>query len=287
MIVPVKEGAALAADILEAARQPGTCLWWLGQSGFLVQTGGDDENGTRRVLFDPYLSDSLTRKYAATDKPHDRMTRCPIAPWELPPVTLVTSTHNHTDHLDAATLQPILAADDPPYLVIGEANRQFVADRLGIPAAQPIGLEEGQPRTLAGIEIVALPSAHEAVDRDPEGRPIYLGFVVRLGGMTIYHSGDTVLWNGLVERLQDLSIDVALLPINGRRPERRVQGNLWGREAAELAQRAGIGTVVPCHYEMFEFNSESPDEFVATCRRVGQHHVVARCGERVPLSAGR
>ena len=42
-------------------------LWWLGQSGFLLQWKG------KRILIDPYLSDSLTKKYAATDKPHTRM----------------------------------------------------------------------------------------------------------------------------------------------------------------------------------------------------------------------
>ena len=42
-------------------------IWWLGQSGFLVQWQG------QRALLDPYLSDSLTEKYAHTDKPHVRM----------------------------------------------------------------------------------------------------------------------------------------------------------------------------------------------------------------------
>ena len=37
-------------------------LWWLGQSGYLLQWRG------KRVLIDPYLSDSLTKKYAVTDK---------------------------------------------------------------------------------------------------------------------------------------------------------------------------------------------------------------------------
>ena len=35
-------------------------LWWLGQSGFLLQWHG------HHLLLDPYLSDSLTHKYAGT-----------------------------------------------------------------------------------------------------------------------------------------------------------------------------------------------------------------------------
>src|SRR5882724_7624871 len=80
-------------------------LWWLGQSGFLVQWQG------RHLLIDPYLSDSLTNKYAATDKPHVRMTAIPFAPERLDFIVVVTSSHNHTDHLDHETLWPLLRAN--------------------------------------------------------------------------------------------------------------------------------------------------------------------------------
>src|SRR3954471_6548146 len=79
-------------------------LWWLGQSGFLMQCHG------RHVLFDPYLSDSLTRKYAGTDKPHVRISERVVAPERLDFVDVLTSTHGHTDHLDAESLVPITRA---------------------------------------------------------------------------------------------------------------------------------------------------------------------------------
>ena len=76
MIKPVLQDDAFLDDVkrarVEAPEQ--LHLWWLGQSGFLVQWQG------RHLLFDPYLSDSLTSKYAATDKPHVRMTERVIAP---------------------------------------------------------------------------------------------------------------------------------------------------------------------------------------------------------------
>src|SRR5437764_6310880 len=96
-------------------------LWWLGQSGFLIQWQG------RHLLLDPYLSDSLTHKYAQTDKPHVRMTARVVPPERLDFIAVATSSHNHTDHLDAATLQPLLAANPDMRLVIPEANRAFVA----------------------------------------------------------------------------------------------------------------------------------------------------------------
>ena len=87
------------------------------------------------------------------------------------------------------------------------------------------------------------------------------------------------------DRLRPLRIDLALLPINGRAPERRVSGNLDGAEAAQLAYDIRARVVVPCHYEMFEFNTASPSLFVDTCARLGQRAAVLRAGERLMLEA--
>jgi L-ascorbate metabolism protein UlaG (beta-lactamase superfamily) len=88
----------------------------------------------------------------------------------------------------------------------------------------------------------------------------------------------------MAERLRPFAVDLALLPINGRAPERRVSGNLDGAEAATLARDIGARCVVPCHYELFEFNTASPAPFVSECSRLGQHCVVLRAGERFSLN---
>jgi len=102
---PFQNNHALLDDIQAVLAKRGRNLWWLGQSGFLVAQNG------RGLLFDPYLSDSLTRKYANTDKPHVRMTELvvnPAALGSLGIIDVITSSHNHTDHLDAETLAPLL-----------------------------------------------------------------------------------------------------------------------------------------------------------------------------------
>jgi len=254
-------------------RNGGFRLWWLGQSGFLLQWQGV------HVLLDPYLSDSLSKKYSQTDKPHVRMTELVVDPARISFVDIVTCTHNHTDHLDAETLSPILA-NTRVKLVIAEANRAFVADRLKIDSSVAIGLDDGTSVEISGIRFSGIASAHEALDRDEWGRAKYLGFVLQFGGWTIYHSGDTVRYEGMSEKLRPFKIDVALLPINGRAAERRVPGNLFGREAAQLARDIEAELVIPCHFEMFEFNTASPDEFVDQCRKLGQQFKVLRCGEQ-------
>lgn len=277
MLEPLLKDDALLADIAAAEPGDGVALWWLGQSGFLVKHAG------RYLLLDPYLSDSLTKKYAATDKPHVRRTARAVDPARLGFVDVVTSSHQHTDHLDAETLRPMLAARPDLRLVIPEAHRALAAERLQIGAARPIGLDDGQAATLSGFEIHAVASAHETVERDQAGRCRFLGYVVRCGATTLYHSGDTVLYDGLAEKLSPLRVDAALLPINGRRPERRVAGNLTGAEAAHLAHRLGVKLAIPCHYDMFEFNTEPPDEFVRACQALGVPQRVLRCGERCEI----
>ena len=86
-------------------------------------------------------------------------------------------------------------------------------------------------------------------------------------------------YDGITEKLQPWHVDVALLPINGSAPERRVAGNLNGFEAATLAHEIGAQMVIPCHYEMFEFNTASPEAFVAEARRRNQPYCVLRNGE--------
>jgi len=269
---------ALLADIAQARAGGRACLWWLGQSGFLLYTSG----GT--VLFDPYLSDSLTKKYAQTDKPHTRMTERVIAPWRLTGIDIIASSHNHTDHFDPETLLPLLAANPRARLLIPRANRAVALERLGRVEPVLVEVDAGQAVKVAGVEFHGIPAAHNTVERDERGQCRFLGYVARLDGLTVYHSGDTLMHEGLVSALAPFRPDVALVPINGNRPERRVAGNLDGREAATLAHEIGAGIAVPHHFDMFEFNTASPREFAARCRQLGQKHRRLRNGEGMDLS---
>jgi L-ascorbate metabolism protein UlaG (beta-lactamase superfamily) len=276
MIDPILKDDAFLRDVAVArADHAGDRLhvWWLGQSGFLVCLAGEC------LLFDPYLSDSLTRKYASTDKPHVRMTARVVDPARLDFLRVVTSSHNHTDHFDAETLKPILAANPETKLMLAAANTRFAAERLGADAAARfVPLADGERAMVGPFQFEAVPAAHEQLS------PEFAGFIVNAGRFTIYHSGDTVMFPGMVERLRPFKIDLALLPINGRAPERRVSGNLDAIEAVRLAHAIGARWVVPCHYEMFEFNTASPAPFAAECARIGQQCAILRAGERWTLT---
>jgi L-ascorbate metabolism protein UlaG (beta-lactamase superfamily) len=288
LLIPAQKDAALLADIASIANDdPRLHLWWLGQSGFLIQQAG------ARFLFDPYLSDSLTAKYAATDKPHVRMTELCVRPEELTGIRHVTASHIHTDHLDAATLVPLAAANPGlrlflPAPIVAEAAQRLQEKGFSTPPEVPLtlmGLYDDEYYSDDDWHIHAIPSAHNDVKRDEHGHCHYLGFIVKRNGFTLYHSGDTLWHEGLVEALLPHRCDVMFLPINGNKPERRVAGNLNGTEAAALAKACGTRLVIPCHYDMFEFNTETPEEFETTCHRLSQPYKVLQCGERVTLES--
>ena len=279
MIVPCQKDSTLLANIHSASPEAGDLhLWWLGQSGFLLKQGGSF------LLLDPYSSDSLTLKYDATDKPHVRMTERCLAPEALDFVRVITSSHQHTDHFDEATLLPLADRAQGIKLVVPAAVEDQARARLdGSPMVELIPVDAGDSTIVDGWWISAVAAAHNEIERDEEGRCKFLGYVIQRGGFSIYHSGDTLWHDGLVGALLPFQCDVALVPINGSKPERRVAGNLNGTEAAALAKAIGAKLAVPHHFEMFEFNTEPPDEFVATCLRLAQPCKVLRCGERLTL----
>jgi L-ascorbate metabolism protein UlaG (beta-lactamase superfamily) len=275
MIQPVSSGPALIREVHRATPRPGTlAVWWLGQSGYLIKS----TNGT--LVIDPYLSEHLTTKYAATDKPHVRMTEAPLRGRELGDIDVAVSSHQHSDHLDPGTMPDLMAASPKARLVLPAALEDHAVS-LGICGSRLHGIDAGESVDLAGFQIRAIPSAHEGLDKDASGRHLYLGFVIEAEGRRLYHSGDSMLYDGLVDHLGPEPFDVLFLPINGKDPARRVAGNMSAAEAVDLASIVKPRYLVPHHYDMFTFNTVPIDRFLDEARRLpdGVEPRVLRCAE--------
>jgi L-ascorbate metabolism protein UlaG (beta-lactamase superfamily) len=249
-------------------------LWWLGQSGFLLQWKG------KRVLIDPYLSDSLTKKYLTTDKPHTRMSELAMKPELLKNISVVTSSHNHTDHLDAETLIPILKNNPQIKFIIPEANREFVSERVKCEKDFPVGLNDGISVTINEFTFHGIPAKHNEIERDQNGNCKYMGYVIEFGKYKIYHSGDTLWFDEMIDLLKPFSVDVAIMPINGNKPERKVASNLNCKEAAELGRTINAKYVIPCHYDMFTFNTADVNDFIKEAEKTEQAYKVLKGGEK-------
>jgi L-ascorbate metabolism protein UlaG (beta-lactamase superfamily) len=277
MIKPILQDDDFIASV--HAAQPGKLhLWWLGQSGFLVKWQD------AHLLIDPYLSDSLTKKYAQTEKPHVRMTQRVVAPERLDFIEVLTSSHNHTDHLDGETIIPLIKVNPDLTIIVARANLDFAAKRLQVPPSRLSAITaDSDALTVGPFKFHAIPSAHEQLEQDENGEHKFVGYVIEAGGRTIYHSGDACPYPGLAERLKNWKIDLAILPINGRDPARQVAGNFNAAEAISLGQEIRAGTLIPCHYDMFEFNTVRPDVFIKLANQQAVHQRVLKNGEQYSL----
>jgi L-ascorbate metabolism protein UlaG (beta-lactamase superfamily) len=101
-----------------------------------------------------------------------------------------------------------------------------------------------------------------------------------LDGWTIYHSGDNVRYQGMAEKLWSFRIDVTLLPINGQVPEGAFRAIYSDAKRPCWQKTWTRNWLYRAHFEMFEFNSASPDEFTDECRKLGQPFKVLRCDEQ-------
>jgi L-ascorbate metabolism protein UlaG (beta-lactamase superfamily) len=214
-------------------------LTWLGQSGFVLRFA------SATVLIDAFLS------------PHrDRLIPAPFAPREAKGFDIVACTHEHVDHLDLEALPGIAEASPQARFVIPEPCAEMVI-AAGIPANRLVRMQPSRPAECSGLTVHALPARHGVHPADAYnfgeelsgGSIRYLGYAIQAGHVCVYHSGDTIDFDGLSNRIRDLHIDIAMLPINGRDSQREamdIVGNLDAVEAAQLAADSGSKSWHPC-----------------------------------------
>jgi L-ascorbate 6-phosphate lactonase len=235
-------------------------LSWFGQASFAARGGGVT------VLLDPFLS------------PYDgRLHDAPLSPEEATGIDVVLCSHEHVDHLDVPSIGAIAKASPDAAFVVPSPIVDMVTE-AGVPADRVVGIQPGDPIDVAGLSVRAVPACHGVTMDDAygfgeslsDGLIRFVGFVVELGGVRIYHAGDTIHYDGMEALLSPLGIDVALLPINGRDAEREgrgIVGNLDHREAAWLGSQIGAGVLVPMHYDLFARNLGFPGALVETVGR--------------------
>jgi len=141
---------------------------------------------------------------------------------------LVLITHEHFDHMDPASIK---AVEGPNTVIV--ANAPCARQLQGKVKARVVGIDEGQSLNEKGVQVRAVPGYN-----DIHRRGHNVGFVFGLGGLTIYHAGDT----GHVPEMASLGpIDVALLPIGGTY-------TMDEKEAAEAVNDIRPKVAVPMHY---------------------------------------
>ncbi len=251
-----------------------TAIWYLGQAGIVIKVRD------MLIAIDPYLENR-----------GDRTLPVPFEPSEAVIFDYVICSHDHGDHLNYYTVSEMAKNSEDVRFIVPAPHAEKVCG-LGVsgdrihPAKENEVLELGE-----GITVTPVRSMHDEFHKDAEGNYEDMGFVIRVPGAVIYHSGDTVEWDTMVEDLKPFHIDVALLPINGsdwKRKHRDCIGNLDYREAADIAGGIGADLLIPLHFDMFAGNSENPAFLIDYMHRMypaGKCHVMVP-GERFIYFAG-
>ena len=240
-----KPASSVAPDLALLARPPApgepARITWLGHASFLVQLDGVS------LLLDPALMPSLfggVSRKVAPGVPIDR----------LPPIDAVLVSHNHYDHLDLPTIERVKAP-----VVAGLGLERFFRDRGTF--ATELGWWEST--MVRGVRITFVPSHHwSRRGLFDTNRTLWGGFVIEGKGATVYHSGDTAMFDGFAEMGRRFpSIDAALLPIGAYDPPWFMERMHMNPEQALRAfANLGARTLVAMHWGTFKLSDEPLDE---------------------------
>ncbi len=221
-----------------------------GQSCFVVEGDG------HRVVIDPFLTGNPT----AVAKPEDIQ------------VEAVLLTHGHGDHIQDA--ESIAKANDAFIIAPFELAGYFHGKGCKI---EPMHLG-GKRKFSFGTVKMTLAFHGSGLETENgignAGHPC--GYLLTIGGKTLYHAGDTALFGDMKIIGELNSIDVALLPIGDNftmGPEDAVYAAEWLR--AKLT--------VPMHYNTFPLIEQDPEAFVAALNERNLKGHVLKPGESLEI----
>ena len=185
-------------------------ITWLGHDGFLIKGDG------KTIAIDPFqVKDSE-------------------------PADIILVTHEHYDHCSPEDIQKLQKAST---VIVTEASS---AAKLSgdIRVVQP-----GDKLTVEGIQIEVVPSYNTNKSFHPKQNG-WLGFIVTVEGVRLYHAGDT----DLIPEMASFDVDVALLPVSGTYV-------MTAEEAVEAAKMIKPKLAIPMHYDAIVGSSDDAQRF--------------------------
>ena len=190
----------------------------LGHSGFLFEGDG------KKIYIDPYR---IGNEPAFEDK-----------------ADILLITHEHHDHCSPADIRKVRRSDTTT-LIPESCSLEFKGDARRIAEGDILadGLE------IKGTRIEVVPAYNLNKPFHPRGPGV--GYIVELGGLRIYHAGDT----DFIPEMKIIEADVALLPIGGTY-------TMDEEEAARAVTAMSPRFVIPMHYGSEGINGD-PERFKA------------------------
>jgi L-ascorbate metabolism protein UlaG (beta-lactamase superfamily) len=262
------EGASLAPTL---ARGHELGVTFIGHSSFMIQIAG------QTVLVDPVFARWLIVL---------RRLRHPGVRIDgLPAIDAVLLTHAHMDHLNRPSLRKIVAhtrrlTGKAPIAIVPWGVENLIED---IGFSRIVCLEWWQTMGLGGASVTLTPAKHWGARLFNDTYRGFGGYVLRGGGYSIYHSGDTAYFSGFTEIGRRLAPEVALLPIGAYSPDNFRAVHTSPEDALQGFQDLCAKWMVPMHFGTFRLSAEPVTEplprLLAAARAAGVEDRICALGE--------
>ena len=201
-------------------------LHWLGHDAFLLRAGG------KSIYFDPFK----------------------LGPG-LPPADIICISHEHYDHCSPAD---VVTIQQPSTLIVTET--QAAAKLQG----KIITLAPGERYEVEGVSIETVPAYNTNKQFHPQGNN-WLGFILTVDGVRLYHAGDT----DYIPEMKDIRADIALLPVSGTYV-------MTAEEAVQAVLAIEPKIAVPMHYAAIVGSTDDADRFAAALAGRVRVEILAR-----------
>jgi L-ascorbate metabolism protein UlaG (beta-lactamase superfamily) len=227
---------ARAFESVPQAQADEVGVTWLGHAGFLVQV--DAVN----VAVDP--------NWALWHGPVKRLRHPSLWPHDLPPVDLVLVTHAHFDHLHLPSLRK-LAAGQP---IVVPRGVGALVKRCGF--GQVVELDIWQTARFKDLHITLTPARHWGARMIHDTHRQFGGYLITGRDKTVFHCGDSAMFDGFKEIGERAKVDVALMPIGAYEAPSGRAVHMNPEEALDAFQMLGGGAMVPMHHDTFPLGGE-------------------------------
>jgi L-ascorbate metabolism protein UlaG (beta-lactamase superfamily) len=189
--------------------------------------------GDTRILVDPFLKPNNPSAIASAD--------------EVDP-THIAISHGHADHMaDAIAVAERTGAHCVAIVELANWLEAHGAKQVSDPnLGGTVSFDWGWIKLVPAWHTSTLPGSEEQPYSAEHGISLgtAAGLLINIGGVTVYHSGDTCLFGDMKLIAERNPVDIALIPIGGHYTMDR-------HDAVVAAELIGAGTVIPMHYDTF------------------------------------
>ena len=159
---------------------------------------------------------------------------------------IILITHSHSDHLSP---EDIAKVSSEQTIII--APRDCLEQIKNIAKDKTVISEPGLKKQLGNILIEAVPAYNVVKTNFHPRANNWVGYVMTLDGIKIYHAGDTER----IPEMKGFECDIALLPLGQTYTMNSV------KEAAEAAIDVKSKVAIPIHYGLYEGQNQDAREF--------------------------